>query len=235
MTNWLRTMLYQVIFYAGSVPVVLGVVLAAPLGRRRLIRHAHLWAELNRWTARTILGITTRVEGRVPTEQVLYASKHQSMYETTELQLILGGPAMVLKRELTRIPLWGWAARMYGSISVDREASAKALRQLMVEGAAMREQGRSVIVYPEGTRVEPGETPPLRSGFAGLYRAMNLPVVPIALDSGRMMPKKGPKRPGVVTVRIGEPIPAGLPRKEVERRVWEAINAIELEQRERAA
>ena len=142
-------------------------------------------------------------------------------------RLILGGPAMVLKRELSRIPLWGWATKLYGSMSVDREASAKALRRLMAEGKELRAQGRSVIVYPEGTRVTPGESPPLRSGFAGLYKAVNLPVVPIALDSGRFMPKKGPKRPGVVTIRVGTPIPAGLPRKEIEQRVWQAINALE--------
>jgi 1-acyl-sn-glycerol-3-phosphate acyltransferase len=224
----LRTLLYRLVFYAGSVPIVLGVGPAALFGKRAVMWQAHQWARLQRWCARTILGITTRVEGVVPEGQYLFAAKHQAMYETTELQLILRGPAMVLKRELTRIPVWGWATRLYGSISVDREASAKALRQLMTEGAALRARGRSVIVYPEGTRVLPGESPPLRSGFAGLYKALNLPVVPIALDSGRFMPKKGLKRPGVVTMRIGEPIPPGLPRKEAERRVWEAINAMEL-------
>jgi 1-acyl-sn-glycerol-3-phosphate acyltransferase len=223
-----RTLLYRLVFYAGSVPIVLGVGPAALFGKRAVMWQAHQWARLQRWCARTILGITTRVEGVVPEGQYLFAAKHQAMYETTELQLILRGPAMVLKRELTRIPVWGWATRLYGSISVDREASAKALRQLMTEGAALRARGRSVIVYPEGTRVLPGESPPLRSGFAGLYKALNLPVVPIALDSGRFMPKKGLKRPGVVTMRIGEPIPPGLPRKEAERRVWEAINAMEL-------
>lgn len=225
--NWLRTILYQIVFYSGSVLIVLAVPLVAPFGQKATIHHAHRWARLNRWAARVFLGVTTRVEGEIPEGQFLFASKHQSMYETTELQLILGGPAMVLKRELSRIPLWGWATKLYGSMSVDREASAKALRRLMAEGKELRAQGRSVIVYPEGTRVTPGESPPLRSGFAGLYKAVDLPVVPIALDSGRFMPKEGPKRPGVVTIRVGTPIPAGLPRKEIEQRVWQAINALE--------
>jgi 1-acyl-sn-glycerol-3-phosphate acyltransferase len=225
--NWLRTILYQIVFYSGSVLIVLAVPLVAPFGQKATIHHAHRWARLNRWAARVFLGVTTRVEGEIPEGQLLFAAKHQSMYETTELQLILGGPAMVLKRELSRIPLWGWATKLYGSMSVDREASAKALRRLMAEGKELRAQGRSVIVYPEGTRVTPGESPPLRSGFAGLYKAVNLPVVPIALDSGRFMPKKGPKRPGVVTIRVGTPIPPGLPRKEIEQRVWQAINALE--------
>jgi 1-acyl-sn-glycerol-3-phosphate acyltransferase len=229
MIEWLRTILYRIVFYTGSVPIVTGVALAAPFGQRAVIRHCHRWAELNRWAARTILGISTRIEGSVPEGQFLFASKHQSMYETTELQLVFGGPAMVLKSELARIPMWGWATKLYGSISVEREASAKALRHLMAEGAALRAQGRSVIVYPEGTRVTPGETPPLRSGFAGLYKAVGLPVVPVALDSGGVFPKKGAKHAGIVRLRIGEPIPAGLPRREIEQRVWEAINALEFE------
>lgn len=228
MSDWVRTIAFRAVFYAGSVPIVLLVPVAAVFGQRAVIHHAHRWARLHRWAMRAILGIESRVEGEVPHGQFLYAAKHQAMYETVELQLILDAPAMVLKRELMRIPLWGWATTLYGSIVVDREASSKALRRLMREGAAAKASGRSVIVYPEGTRVPPGETPPLRSGFAGLYKALDLPVVPIACDSGLLLPKKGAKHPGVVTFRIGAPIPPGLPRREVERLVWEAINALEM-------
>ena len=83
MGNWLRTLAYRLVFYAGSVPIVLGVALVAPFGERAVIRHAHLWARLQRWCARVILGVTTRVEGVVPDGQYLFAAKHQAMYETT--------------------------------------------------------------------------------------------------------------------------------------------------------
>lgn len=230
MIDWLRTLVFRAVFYAVSVPIVLAVPVSALFGQRAVIANAHLWARVHRALARWLLGVRTRVEGTVPHGQVLYAAKHQAMYETLELQLILGGPAMVLKRELMRIPIWGWATTKYGSIVVDREASAAALRKLIADAEERRADGRSVIVYPEGTRVEPGETPPLRSGFAGLYKALNLPVVPIALDSGRVMPKRGAKHAGIVTIRIGEPISPGLPRREAEARVHAAINALELEQ-----
>ncbi|MEH3102874.1 MAG: lysophospholipid acyltransferase family protein [Sphingomonas phyllosphaerae] len=224
--NWLRTIIFRVIFYIASVPIVATTPIAALFGQRTVIAHADRWSRLHRVLMRWILGIRPRVEGEVPVGQFLYVAKHEAMYETLELQLILGSPAMVLKRELMRIPLWGWSAVKYGAIVVDREASAKALRAMMKEGAAVRATGRSVVVYAEGTRVPHGESPPLRSGFAGLYKALGLPVVPIALDSGRLLPKKGAKRPGIVTIRIGEPIPPGLPRGEAEARVHAAINAL---------
>jgi 1-acyl-sn-glycerol-3-phosphate acyltransferase len=224
--NWVRTVLFRAVFYLLSVPIVATVPISALLGQRAVIAHSDSWSRLHRVLMRWILGIRPRVEGTIPQGQFLYVAKHEAMYETLELQLILGSPAMVLKRELMRIPIWGWATTKYGSLVVDRDASAKALKQLMREGRALRESGRSVIVYAEGTRVAPGERPPLRSGFAGLYKALDLPVVPIALNSGTLLPKKGPKRPGVVTIRIGEVIPPGLPRKEAEARVHEAINAL---------
>lgn len=225
--NRLRTALFAILFYGLSVPIVLTVPVSALFGRRAVMRHAHAWARLHRLLYRALLGIRVRVEGRVPDHPVFYAAKHQAMFETLELQLLLGGPAMVLKRELSRIPMWGWAARRYGGIVADREASATALRAMMRDAKALKAEGRSILIYPEGTRVEPGEQPPLQSGFAGLYRTLAMPVVPIALDSGRVWPKHGAKRPGLVTIRLGEAIPAGLPRGAIEARVHDAINALD--------
>jgi 1-acyl-sn-glycerol-3-phosphate acyltransferase len=224
----LRTLLFTLVFYGGTVLYVAAALLALPFGRRAVQAVANGWARFHRVCAAEILGIRAQVEGEVPGGAVLVASKHQSMFETIDLVVILGTPQVVMKRELARIPIWGWLATRYGMIAVDRSGGAPALRRMMKEGEAARAAGRPVVIFPEGTRVPLGETPPLQPGFAGLYRALGLPVVPVALDSGRLWPRhRFIKRPGTVTIRFGDPIPPGLPRREVERRVHAAINALE--------
>lgn len=222
----LRTILFSLFFYGLTGPIVLGAPLAALVGRRQLRAYANGWVALMRWSARAILGIETRIEGAIPPGPVLFAAKHESIYEALELTRMLGAPASVMKRELVSIPVWGWCARRYGVIVVDRTANAAALRSMMRDADAALAEGRSVMIFPEGTRVAPGEAPPLRAGFAGLYRMLKLPVVPIAVRSGHVWPRKGPKHPGTITFHFGEPIPPGLPRAEVEARVHAAINAL---------
>jgi 1-acyl-sn-glycerol-3-phosphate acyltransferase len=225
----LRSLLFALVFYGWTVVAVLLSFPVSLLGTRALRGWAHLWARAHRWCARHILGIRSRVEGDPPRGAVLVAVKHQSMYETLEIVLMLNEPAMVLKRELIRIPLWGWVVRRYGVIPVDRSAGASALRQMTRAAEQASAEGRPILIYPEGTRVPPGETPPLQPGFAGLYRALKLPVVPVALDSGRLSPRYSfVKRPGIVTFRFGDMIPPGLKRDEIESRVHAAINALEI-------
>lgn len=225
--TWLRNLAFAVAFYGGSVPIVLGAPLVAAFGQRALIGYALIWMGFHRWCVRTLLGIRVRYEGPRPTGQVLYAGKHQSLFEPLELALELGAPATIMRREFGRIPIWGWASRIYGVIQIDRGGAAKTLRSMMREAEAARASGRSVMIFPEGTRVRPGERPPLKPGFAGLYKMLDLPVVPVATDIGRLWPKKGLKRAGVATFRFGEAIPPGLPRKEAEARVHDAINALD--------
>lgn len=225
--SWLRTLLFRLVFYGGSFFIILTVPITALFGRRAMIVHATVWSRYQRWCAKLLLGITVRTEGPRPTRPVLYAVKHQSFFEAIDMESELGGPAITLKRELTRIPLWGYATRVYGAVAIDREGSAAMMRRLMTEGRALTAEGRSILLFPEGTRVRPGEQPPLKAGFAGLYKMLKLPVVPVAVDSGLIWPKRGPKRPGVITYRFGEEIPAGLPRAEAEARVHAAINALE--------
>ena len=227
MIAWLRTIVFRIVFYGASIPIVALVPVSALFGQRAVIAHATVWTRFHRLAARLLLGIRIRVEGTRPQTPALYAAKHQAMFETLELQAMLDGPAMVLKRELARIPVWGWAARRYGALVVDRAASAAALRQMMREGAAAKAAGRSVLIFPEGTRVKPGEHPPLKSGFAGLYRALGMQTVPVAVDSGRLLPKRGAMQAGTITFRFGPPIPPGLSRSAIDARVHAAINALD--------
>jgi 1-acyl-sn-glycerol-3-phosphate acyltransferase len=223
----LRNIAFVLVFYGLSIPIVLFVPIPALLGQPALIGYAKAWMAFHRWCVRWLLGIQVRYEGPRPMGQVFYAGKHQSLFEPLELTLELGAPAVIMRREFARIPIWGWAAGRYGVIMVDRAASSRALRDLMREAKAARETGRSVVIFPEGTRVKPGEQPLLKSGFAGLYKMLDLPVVPIATDVGLLWPKGGWKRAGVATFRFGEPIAPGLPRAEIETRVHDAINVLE--------
>ena len=225
---FLRSLLFALFFYTVSVLCVLAAFPASLFGSRALRGVTHVWVRLHRWCARFLLGITTRIEGTPPAAPALVAAKHQSMYETMELVLLLDEPAIIMKRELFDIPLWGWVARRYGIIPVDREGGAVALRRMMRAAEAAIAEGRPIVLFAEGTRVAVGERPLLQSGFAGLYRALKLPVVPVALDSGRLWPRRTfVKQPGIVTFRFGEPIPPGLGRGEIEAAVHEAINALE--------
>ncbi len=224
----LRSAIFALIFYAGTVVAVLLSFPISLLGTGPLRKWVRGWAGFHRLSAAWLLGIRSRVEGAAPRGACLVAAKHQSMFETLEVFLLLDQPAVVLKRELIDIPLWGWVVQRYGAIPVDRAGGAAALRRMMRAAEAAIGEGRPIVIFPEGTRVAPGERPALQPGFAGLYRALRLTVVPLALDSGRLWPRQHfVKRAGTVTMRFGEPIPPGLPRAEVEARLHAAINILE--------
>jgi 1-acyl-sn-glycerol-3-phosphate acyltransferase len=224
----LRSILFAAFFYPGTVGAVLLAFPAAAISQRALESVAVGWARYHRWCARFFLGIGSKVEGAIPSGAVLIAGKHQSMFETVDALVIFERPAVVLKRELADLPGWGWVAKRFGVIPVDRAGGAIALRRMLKAAQAAKAEGRPILIFPEGTRVLPGEQPPLQAGFAGLYRALGVPVVPIAIDSGRLWPRRSfAKRAGVVRWRVGDTIAPGLPRDEIEARVHKAINALE--------
>jgi 1-acyl-sn-glycerol-3-phosphate acyltransferase len=226
--NFVRSALFALIFYAWTVVAVLLSFPISLFGTNAIRAWSRGWCWVHRLCAAGLLGIRTRVEGTPPRGAALVALKHQSMFETLEIMLLLDQPAIVIKRELADLPLWGWVVRRYGVIPVDRGGGAPALRGMMRAAEAAISEGRPIVIFPEGTRVAPGEAPPLQPGFAGLYRALRLPVVPVALNSGRLWPRhRFVKCPGIVTMRFGEPIPLGLPRREIEAAVHAAINQLE--------
>ena len=227
MTAFLRSLLYAAIFYPATVLwVVFGVPISL-LGHRQMLAVVLSWVELHHWLVTHVLGIQIQVEGELPTGPHLIAVKHESMLETMEMVRLTQLPVIVIKKELADIPLFGWMTRRYGVIAVERSAGAKALRALVDEGRQAIATGRGVIIYPEGTRVRVGEQPPLKSGFAALYRALGLPVVPVAVDSGRLWGRGFIHRGGTVTFLVGNGVPAGLRRNDVEQVVHTEINALE--------
>jgi len=221
-----RSLIYALIFYPATAIYVLVGIAATLFGQRTTRALVRNWTLFNHDLARIVLGVSSVMEGEIPSGAVLIAVKHESMYETLEMVHRGHTPAIVLKRELSDIPFFGWLTRRYGVIPVDRSAGSKALRKMVEAGKAAIADGRPVIIYPEGTRVAHGERPELKPGFAGLYRALGLPVVPVAVDSGRLWSKGLLKRAGTVHFLVGQTIPPGLKRDEIERRVHAAINAL---------
>jgi 1-acyl-sn-glycerol-3-phosphate acyltransferase len=221
----LRSLLFYAVFYLGSVYYVLGSMLAVAFAPRHLRRFPDAWSRFHRDCLRVLVGITVRETGERPAGSVLYAIKHESFFEAIDLPNLLDHPVPFGKEELYRIPGWGRAAKAYGSVTVYRQAGAKALRSMLAEARQFIGTGRPLVIFPEGTRVAHGTRPPLQAGFAGLYKLLALPVVPVAVDSGPLYHRWW-KRPGTITLHFGEPIQPGLPREEIEAKVHAAINLL---------
>lgn len=227
MLTFLRSLVFTIVWYPGSTFCVLVSPIFSWIGRPAQIRWTYVWVYFHAWCTRWLLGIRARVEGEIPPGPMLFAVKHEAAYEAVHVFTLLDRPAPVFKEELTRIPIWGLITAAYGVVVVDRAGGAKTMRKLLAEARALQAEGRPILIFPEGTRVPHGTRPPIKAGIAGLYRMLGLPVVPIAVDSGRLWPRgKFLKRAGVVTFKVGAPIPPGLPREELEQRVWEGINAL---------
>lgn len=223
-----RSLLFYAAFYVGSALFVIAAVATAILapGRARGVPDA--WSRFHRACARALLGIRVQEVGARPSGVALYAFKHESFFEAIDLPNALDHPVPFGKEELFAIPGWGRAARAYGAVPVARAEGAKALRTMVAEARRFASSGRPLVIFPEGTRVPHGKRPPLQAGFAGLYKMLALPVVPVAVDSGPLYHRLW-KRPGTITLRFGAPIEPGLPRAEIEARVHAAINALNLE------
>lgn len=222
----LRAVLFVGLFHLMTLLWVLACLFAYLFGKEALQAVVRSWTRTNHRLTKAVVGINSRAIGPIPTGPCLLAVKHEAAYETIEIVRLTGIPVMVMKRELVDIPLFGKVTQLYGVIPVERSAGAKALRVMLAGGKMAIAQGRPIAIFPEGTRVEPGTTPPLRPGFAGLYRAVGLPVVPVACDSGTFFGKFMPKRPGTITFKFGEMIPVGLGRDEIETCVHAAMNAL---------
>jgi 1-acyl-sn-glycerol-3-phosphate acyltransferase len=221
----LRSFAFYLLFYGGSALLVLASVVAVVARKRWLRPVVERWGYWHLWCVQNLLGIEVVLDGTLPEGPVLIAVKHESFFEAIDTPRLFPYPAVFAKQELFRIPGWGHSALVYGLVPVARDEGAKALRAMIASAKERAAAGRPLVIFPEGTRVPHGERPPLQAGFAGLYKLLGLPVVPIAVDSGATYHRLI-KRRGRITYKVGETIPVGLPRSEVEARVHAAMNAL---------
>ncbi|NCP14713.1 MAG: 1-acyl-sn-glycerol-3-phosphate acyltransferase [Sphingomonadales bacterium] len=221
----LRSLAFYLLFYGGSVLLVIASVVAILVRKAWLRGVVATWGRWHLWCVRNLLGIQVVLDGALPEGPVLIAMKHESFFEAIDTPRLFAHPAVFAKQELFAIPGWGYSALTYGLIPVARGEGAKTLRAMLALAKQRVAEGRPLIIFPEGTRVAHGHREPLQAGFAGLYKLLRLPVVPIAVDSGRAY-HRAVKRPGRITYKVGAAIPAGLPRADVEARVHAAINAL---------
>jgi 1-acyl-sn-glycerol-3-phosphate acyltransferase len=223
----LRSLLFWVAFVLGStISSVVGVIVS-PFSRRAVVASVRAWSWWHRFTCRYILGQKIRIIGEMRDGPFLYVFKHESAFETIEQPLLFKHPAVFAKEQLLNVPVWGHTAKAYGLIPVDRDGGSKAMRSILSAARAALDEGRPLVLFAEGTRVARGHAPPLRSGFAGIYRMLGVPVIPVAVDSGDANPpRQWVKWPRTITYQVGEVIEPGLPREEAEMWVRAAINAL---------
>jgi 1-acyl-sn-glycerol-3-phosphate acyltransferase len=216
----LRSIVFFLWFALASTVLSLTGVPAMLFDRKAIVGISRSWSRATLWGLKHIAGLEYEIRGATPPRGVLIASKHMSMWDTIALYLLLDDPTVVLKRELLRVPFYGWFAWKSGVIAIDRDAKAQALRR-MVEGAkAAISRGHAILIFPEGHRMAPGAAPDYKPGVAALYGQLGVACYPVALNSGLFW--TGPvgfiKKRGKVVVEFLEPIPAGLkPREFLER------------------
>ena len=233
----LRSLVFNVLFIGGTAIalIVIGIpLLAAPA--TWIFAVGRVWARCVCWLMRVVLGLRWALRGDAALLRpgVLVAAKHQSTWDTIIFYMLVRRSAYVMKKELMAIPVYGWLARRQKHIAVDRKAGGAALRRMQRDAQAALDLGATIVVFPQGTRVAPGATQPYHPGIAGLYGALNVPVVPVALNSGLFWGRRSfIKKPGTIVLEVLPELPAGMKRaqlmREIESRIETATARLEAE------
>jgi 1-acyl-sn-glycerol-3-phosphate acyltransferase len=225
-----RTRIGSAVYFGGaSLSALVFAVLALfliPLGFQARYRVISRWAHFNLWMLKQTCGLEFRIEGaeHIPdTTSIIYA-KHQSAWETLALQKVFPPQTWVLKRELLWLPVFGWGLATLKPIAIDRKAGRKAVKAVVEQGAQRLAEGIWVVVFPEGTRIAPGQERRYRLGGAVLATQTGTPLVPVAHNAGSYWPRRGfLKRPGCIRMKIGPAIdPRGKTPQELtdEAKAW---------------
>lgn len=224
----LRSALFNVVFFGMTAILTLPGLVIRAVAPHRVIDLARLWAACVIGLARVICGIRLSVTGQENLGQgaVVIASRHQSAFDTLVWLTLVPDCCYVLKQELLRIPLFGPLIRSTGMIAIDRAGGAATIRQLMREGERAAQEGRQIIIFPEGTRGDAGRMLPLQPGVAALASRTRLRVVPVLTDSGLCWGRRSfQKRPGTIRIDIRPPLPDGLRREALMDRLTAELQA----------
>jgi 1-acyl-sn-glycerol-3-phosphate acyltransferase len=223
-----RSIAFNALFYLVLLAYLVVAIPSLLLPRRGILRLAQHWARTNLALLRVVCRIDVDWRGlqNIPPGAVLVAAKHQSAWETFALLTLFRDPTFILKRELLWIPFYGWFASHAGMIPVDRGGGKAALVAMTARARAALDDGRQIVVFPEGTRRPPGAEPRYKIGIAHLYAQGGAPCVPIALNSGLFWPRRKFMRyPGTITVDVLDPIAPGLPMDEFFARLQHDIES----------
>jgi 1-acyl-sn-glycerol-3-phosphate acyltransferase len=207
----LRSLLFLLWFLAITTILSLIFLPVLLLPRGATIWLARVWSRVTFFGLKLFAGIDWEIRGTPPTGPVLVAAKHMSMWDTLALYLALEAPGIVLKRELLRIPFYGWFLWKATAIPIDRASGPSALRKMGQAAKAVLAEGRPILIFPEGTRKKPGAAPDYKPGVAGLYGMLGVACVPVALNSGAYWTGFR-KRPGTIVLEFLPAIPPGLKR-----------------------
>jgi 1-acyl-sn-glycerol-3-phosphate acyltransferase len=214
----LRSLIFQILFYLWTtLCAFLGLpFMLAP--RLWMMRFGTEWSRVTLWLLRVATGLDHEIRGHehLPAGPMLIAMKHQSAWDTFAVPVLFPRPAMVIKRELGFVPFYGWYALKAGMIPVDRGGGSKALLRMVAACKAALAQQRPILIFPEGTRSAVGAPVKYQTGVAALYSALNVPLVPVAVNSGLFWGRRAfLKRPGRIVVEILPAIAPGGERRAV--------------------
>ena len=237
----MRSFWFNTLFYLATGTMAVLLVPFVLLPRQSMLWIVRLFVGTVYWLEKHVAGLDYEIRGleNLPPSGTpfLLAAKHQSSYETFKLHILFRDPAIVLKRELTWIPFWGWFLAKSDPIAIDRSNRDSAMTSLLAGARRMKEQVRPIVIFPQGTRTGTEQTAaerPYKGGIVKMQAETGLPIVPLALNSGMFWPRKSHDvRPGRVVFEFLPPIPPGLPPREamtlMEERLESASNRLMLE------
>jgi 1-acyl-sn-glycerol-3-phosphate acyltransferase len=208
-----RSIIFNVLFYLNTLFLLLLALPTFFLPYRAIIWVATTWGRINLVLLRVVVGVRVEVRGadKIPKGPLLVAAKHQSAWETFALLPLFDNPTFIVKRELQWIPIFGWLMIKGRMVPVNRSAGGQAINDMTARAKTELADNRQLIIFPEGTRRAAGAEPNYKHGIVHLYGVLNVPCVPVALNSGLFWPRRSLRRiPGTVVVEILDPIPPGL-------------------------